>query len=646
MSFQILNIVLYGFNKKRRMLSLKTGQLNIITGASKTGKTALIEIIDYCLGSSECRIPDGVIRNVVEWVGIHLQVEDGQVFIGRKLPSRGRNTSADIYYDVQRIIEIPKYDTLRPTTNMNAVESLLSQHLGIRENIHEPPTGHFRNSLSATIRHSLFFSFQKQGEIISNKHLFHKQSEEYISQAIKDVLPYFLGAVNDDYVTKMASLRQLRQKLKELTRKLTEYEGIRGNGTTRARLLLSEAQDLGLFNPDISPDNWETSVQFLRDIQSQPIILEEEIVNGGEVFNRLHRERNSLLQELTRLKEQLRAAESITSDHKGYSHEVHAQLHRLQSIELFKESENSDICPICQSKLLGATIASVEDISRASQQLGLQMRLIEEKSPQMDKMIRTLRERIDDMKGQLRENREALEAIQVSNERLQATQDQSTRRSYILGRVSLYLESLPQLQDNSELREKIEGIKNEINILESEVSTETVRERLESIISIMSRDMSIWAQRLRLEFSEHPLRFDIKHLTIVADTADGPIPMERMGSGANWVGYHLIAHFAIHAWFVKNLRPVPRFLFIDQPSQIYFPPDRNIDNNMMDIENEDREAVIQMYQLALDVVKDLAPYFQIIITDHADIDEQWFQESIIERWREGNKLVPDDWISE
>jgi hypothetical protein len=97
MSFQILDIVLYGFNGERRILALHPGQLNIITGASKTGKTALIEILDYCLGSDECKIPEGIIRSAVEWVGVRLQVTGGQVFVGRKLPKRGEASSSEVY---------------------------------------------------------------------------------------------------------------------------------------------------------------------------------------------------------------------------------------------------------------------------------------------------------------------------------------------------------------------------------------------------------------------------------------------------------------------------------------------------------------------------------------------------------------------
>ena len=50
-----------------------------------------------------------------------------------------------------------------------------------------------------------------------------------------------------------------------------------------------------------------------------------------------------------------------------------------------------------------------------------------------------------------------------------------------------------------------------------------------------------------------------------------------------------------------------------------------------------------MYRLAYDVVQQLGGDFQIIITDHANIDQEWFQESIIERWREGQALIPNEW---
>lgn len=45
-------------DKELHYVSLTPG-LNIITGRSSTGKSAILEIFDYCLGSSEDTIPDG-----------------------------------------------------------------------------------------------------------------------------------------------------------------------------------------------------------------------------------------------------------------------------------------------------------------------------------------------------------------------------------------------------------------------------------------------------------------------------------------------------------------------------------------------------------------------------------------------------------
>jgi predicted ATPase len=72
MSIQIQNIVLYGHDGQQRTLHLRLGRVNVITGASKTGKSALIHIVDYCFGSSECHVPEGIIRKAVAWFAVRL----------------------------------------------------------------------------------------------------------------------------------------------------------------------------------------------------------------------------------------------------------------------------------------------------------------------------------------------------------------------------------------------------------------------------------------------------------------------------------------------------------------------------------------------------------------------------------------------
>ncbi|HEU5407367.1 MAG TPA: DUF3732 domain-containing protein, partial [Nitrospira sp.] len=215
----------------------------------------------------------------------------------------------------------------------------------------------------------------------------------------------------------------------------------------------------------------------------------------------------------------------------------------------------------------------------------------------------------------------------------------------VLGRISLYLESLPDLPDSAELEQKIESLRNQCAILEDELSDEVVKEKLDSIVFLLGGTMTEWARRLQLEHARHPLRFNLQKLTIVADTPEGPIPMERMGSGENWVGYHLIGHLALHMWFTQHNRPVPRFLFLDQPSQVYFPSEIDVNGSIDSLENDDRVALRNMFKLVFEVVSELAPGFQVVITEHADLAESWYQEAVVERWRGRQKLVPEDWES-
>jgi hypothetical protein len=48
-----------------------------------------------------------------------------------------------------------------------------------------------------------------------------------------------------------------------------------------------------------------------------------------------------------------------------------------------------------------------------------------------------------------------------------------------------------------------------------------------------------------------------------------------------------------------------------------------------------------MFQLIAKETKN----FQVIVTEHADIHEDWYQELVRENWWDGlKKLVPLDWI--
>ena len=642
MTLQILDVVLYSHDGRHRSLPLKAGRVNVITGASKTGKSALIDIVDYCFGADECRVPEGPIRRSVAWFGLRLQVGDGQMFVARRCPAARANSSEDCFVEFSSAVQVPTSATLRQTTNKRGLIGLLTTHAGIKENVHEPPTGQTRASLSATIRHAVALCFQPQDEIIRRQQLFHNTDDNYFAQALKDTLPYFLGAVDDDFVRRREELRKLREQLRGIERRLAEIASLRGQGVSKADSLIAQARDVGLSTA--IPQAWDETIVALRAVSAIPLADIDVPTQEGLEFTKLGEQRKALLDEQRRIREEIAAARAFEKDERSFSTEVSEQRARLQSIGIFDGATPGQNCPLCANDLSpSAQPPSVGDLSTTLSSLSSRLESVTRGAPQMEKAIGELETKAQGLQDALANNRAQMEAVRIANDQVAKVRDEATKRAHILGRISLYLESMPDLPDTKALEDQAADLRTKVGLAESDLSYEHIRERLESILSILGQRMTKWARELELEHSKFPLRLDLKKLTIVADTSDGPVPMDRMGSGENWVGYHLIAHLALHQWFVERKRPVPGFVFFDQPSQVYFPPEKVIDGSLAAVSDDDRQAVSRMFKLVFDAVAEVAPGLQVIVTEHADINDERYQQAIAERWRGGLKLVPADW---
>ncbi len=86
--WNISDIFFLGVAGQRRVVSLESGKVNIITGASGTGQSTLIKAIDYCLGSSKCELPAHVRRRGVA-VGVKWVLGDAEMIVGRIVPPVG-----------------------------------------------------------------------------------------------------------------------------------------------------------------------------------------------------------------------------------------------------------------------------------------------------------------------------------------------------------------------------------------------------------------------------------------------------------------------------------------------------------------------------------------------------------------------------
>jgi hypothetical protein len=231
-----------------------------------------------------------------------------------------------------------------------------------------------------------------------------------------------------------------------------------------------------------------------------------------------------------------------------------------------------------------------------------------------------------------------MNAVVEQSEILLFQRENEVRRSRVQGRISAFLETESEEQTD-ELRTQLTILNNRLAQLFSDLSGENYEDRLRNVQFLLSEDMTQYAKDLELEHSDGRTWLDLRRLTVVSETRHGSIRLENMGSGDNWVGCHVLTHVALHNLFRERDRPVPAFLLLDQPSKAHYPPDKEIIQS--EIEDDDRRAVLRLFRFLWQHAKD--GNFQIIVTDHADEVEDWFQLSIVEKWRGGLKLVPDDW---
>jgi len=284
-------------------------------------------------------------------------------------------------------------------------------------------------------------------------------------------------------------------------------------------------------------------------------------------------------------------------------------------------------------------------MARSLREVSSQLQAVEMENPRLQTRLIALQREEELLGTKLRENQQRMNERLRENEILKVQQDNFILQARTIGKIAQYLDTASNAQDDSAVNQAVETARSRVAILEQALNVENAQEKVDTYLNIIGRYMSTYSSELDLEHRGNQLRLDIRNLTVIADTLDGPVPLYRMGSGENWVGYHVLAHLALHKWFRQKQRPVPSFLIFDQPSQAHYPPERDAEGSINALKDEDKAAVLQLFKLISTAAQELAPGLQIIVMDHADLKDSWFETAVVERWRGGMKLIPSDWIS-
>lgn len=644
MSFTLRSISVYGESGECRTIKFDRYGLNVLTGQSKTGKSSIIDILDYCFGRDECYVAEGIIRQYISWFGVEIENKDDVLFVGRRNPAVGKRTSPDIYIRRGQHAGLPRHSDLSKNTTEEALIRLLTRFTGISENENRPITGTRRPS-QATIRHALFLCFQKQDEIASRNRLFHRQGEEYIPQTIKDTIPYFLGAIDQEHFQRQNELDDTKKQLRQLEVRRELMNKEEGTIDAQTRRIILEARRVGLVDHNFEPSNIDLALQELKRVSGEDLRSPTLVTDSREVITQLENEVSTLHDQLKEVQSNIQATQYFIRQQTSYSTEVFEQRARLVSLRLYKGSSiTGNVCPLCETHL-ESPVPAAKDLSDSLQLLDKQLEAVSVEQPHLQKQLDVLSKKRKGIEEAIVSAQDALERAYADDEKARLQRDHVIERARVVGRISAFLDQTTLSDETNALDIRIEEVRQRIKVLLDQVSKDDVDERVFTFVNLIGELMTRYAQDLSLEHSENRIRLDLSRLSVVAETKTGPISLSRIGSGENWVGYHVVTLLALHHWFREQNCAVPGILVFDQPSQAHYPPDVDQNSSVDSLTDADRQAVYALFKFLHSASESIKEPFQLIVLDHARFDDEWFKDAIVEEWREDKALVPVKWTT-
>lgn len=637
---QLLSITIYHKDGRRRDVKFLPGQLNILTGVSRTGKTALLAIVDYCLGRDGAPVPKTEWFKPIAWYATVWQFENGGRALLARPTAKGTLTTSQAMVEFGGpTLEAPELKFLKANTNSDGLRDRVGSQIGLADVMLDSSLDGSRAPFKVGLGSAAIFCFQEQQEIATKSSIFHRQYENGISQMLRECFPFFLGAVDGDGAMRKAQLREARRLVRRLELSLSAARKDFEERDSEYQLLLAEAKGVALIQGEI-PQSSEGMIELLELIRAGDSGADDPSLDLA-----LQDTKESVSNERLALQSELRmtiyARDLLLQESRnevGFGVAINGQIARLELVKVFDSENQADgeICPLC-SQVMATPDVTVEKMNARLQSLRRDLQLVNVKQPKRLKEKLRLEEVIRDLRKRLNETTRVIDA---ASKGVSSNRDFRERQQFVRGRIDAMVQRFGKidLRHISLLESQLASAQAVVSSLLREINSDDLRKKLDSRLNVISSYLMKNAKYLELEASEELLRLDIDKLTVVADTPSGALPLENIGSAENWIGYHVATHLALHEFFVQANRPLPRFLMIDQPSQAQFPSAEVFDDM-------DAEAVRRIFTQLYVFCEQMGHKFQVIVVDHINFpSDPWFQKSVVHDWSDGEKLVPDDWI--
>jgi len=642
MKSYIKAIIIFNENDEKRLVPLKQG-VNIITGESKTGKSALVEIIDYCLCSTRCTIPKGKITDFSYLYVLVMGIGDNTYIIARYNWDNGgkmyfSKEEKDFDYKVLSL----GYFSEKPTLPYKDAQYEIECALGLF--VTNMATDADQQGKKASLRNMVSYLFQHQNLMASKFALFYRFSDYYKRKDIIDQFPVFAGMISQEYYSDLIQLNTLKAQLKQKYKKQKANEKSTAYIKENLSPLLTDYFALleKDFDDKISAQKMLKMASNLPEFDDTQLFGESKIAERYSVLNeKLEELRNEEREILLKIKNIDNASKT--------GNEFTEMLMDLKQQTTVAEIEATEyICPLCghdcqeiaenDSQLIGAT-----------EWLDNELKITEKYTADFSEDVRKLKDEHSKIDAKIKEVWKQIKMVEQKFISSKALVSKREKVNYAKARIALYAEMSDSGifetvdEDIAELKEKIQQLEEKIQGFD--VDTKKAKAQ-----AFLSENMNRLSLSLDFEDEYRPINLNFGLLDETFDIYQyqnnrEKIHLYEMGSGANWVSCHIALFLSFLRYFAKqDNSPMPLFMFFDQPSQVYFPQGDSKDD---EITQADLMAVNKMYKTIFDEInsigEDTGILPQIIIVDHVDGNnlecEKEFEEYVRCNWRNGQALI-------
>lgn len=655
MRFDIAKIVLWpkDSTKPIRVVEFKSGRLNIISGVSRTGKSAIIPIIDYCLGADKCTVPTGIIRQKTAWFGVIVRTAEGEKLFARREPDVQQATDDMFVAEATGNVAIPAI--IRKNASRDVVKQRLDHLAGLTKlsfSVDDQNVGLGRPSF----RDLAAFIFQPQNIVANPNVLFYKTDTVEHRQKLRAIFPYVLGAVSAETLAARHQLHQLERELRRKEQELLEIRTVSERWRATAQARLAEAMDLGLL-PATSPrpEDFEAVVVILRGMGAGPrstlTLNTESLQEGIHELNQLNAEEENLAHELSRLRKRFSEMEELRSNALTYKDAIHIQTDRLQVSRWLHDHVSSEHeCPVCGNDLdqvstrLNILVSNLEDLERAAER-------VDAIPPSFDREMERVRAQVSQYTERLAGIRIRQSALETQSENVRKQQYSRLAASRFLGRLDSDLKTLESVGQDGELTQEVEELRQRVQALHRQVAEGDIQSRMRRALASVNLAAGRILPLLDAERPNDPISLSETELTVRVQGADREDFLWEIGSGSNWLSYHVAVSLALQQYFLsQSFCPVPAFVIFDQPSQVYFPK-RLVERADDEVEepllrDQDVEAVRKIFNGMAMAIEATKGDLQVIVLDHAS-DSVWKGIPLVnqvEDWRDGRALIQAEWL--